>query len=124
MTEDSKAKSGKEPASMDGERLGRRLFFFRVATLLTGAAAVGTSHRARAQESDADTGPNADPPGKGKKGRSPRETVSNTDSDWGPNRDPVGGARRNTAPPVNEPGVTDSDSGPNADKPGKGKGKK
>jgi hypothetical protein len=126
MNEDEdKSKPGKEAASQpDGERLGRRLFFFRVATILSGATMIGTTRRARAEStSDSDTGDGADPPGKGRGRRSGGQSGSNTDSDWGPDRDPVGSPRQRAAPVNEAPGVTDSDSGANADKPGKGRGK-
>lgn len=124
MSEGSRKKSDDAATGApDGAHLGRRLFFFRAATILSGAAisAVGASRRTRAQESDSDTGPNADPSGRGRRGGN--GSNSNTDSDWGPNRDPVGG-RKKAAAPKSEEGGTDADSGPGADPRGKGRGKK
>jgi hypothetical protein len=127
MSEDNKkAKADAAPAAPDDTRLGRRLFFFRVATVLGGAAAtaVGGSGRARAQESDSDQGPDADPPSKGRRAGG-GGSDSNTDSDWGPKRDPVGGKRRAEPKRLGgNGGMTDSDSGPEADPAGRGKGKK
>jgi hypothetical protein len=122
MSKDNK-KTAAEGSSAGGP-LGRRLFFFRVATILTGAAAtaVAAPRRSRAQESDSDTGANADPSGRGH-GRG--NGNSNTDSDWGANRDPVGGKKAATPTPARqENGATDSDSGPSADPRGKGRGSK
>jgi hypothetical protein len=121
MSKDDQERAGGGPAS-DDKRLGRRLFFFKVATILTGAAALGAPRHARTQETDSDSGEGADAAGKGRRGGRPGGFNANTDSDWGPNRDPVGGRRRPAETKDDQGGVTDSDSGPSADKGGKGRG--
>jgi hypothetical protein len=106
-------------------RLSRRSFLGRV----VGGAAVGGSAllvlggQAEAfQVTDSDSGPNSDPPGRGRgsrsglsdsdpvdpggNGRGPRHATC-TDSDAGPNSDGAGRGRGNN--------VTDGDSGSNAD---------
>jgi hypothetical protein len=91
-------------------RLNRRSFLARVA----GAAAAGTlaAREARAlQATDSDTGPDADPAGRGRGG------TGYTDSDGGPYADPAGHGRgRGRA-------VTDSDTGRYADPVGRGRGR-
>src|SRR6185436_13756416 len=91
-------------------RLSRRSFLGRVAggAIAGGAALTVLGSPAEAlQVSDSDSGPNSDPPGRGRGN-------GYSDSDSGPNSDPPGRGRGN--------GISDSDSGPNSDPPGRGRG--
>ncbi len=95
-------------------KLSRRSFLGRVVggTVAGGAfVALATTRAEAIQASDRDTGPNADPAGRGRTGL--------TDSDSGPNADRPGrgrGGARSQRP------CTDSDSGPNGDQAGRGRG--
>lgn len=93
-------------------KLSRRSFLGRVVggAVAGGGALVVLSGRAEAlQVSDSDSGPNSDPPGRGRTGV--------TDSDSGPNSDRPGHGRSRSARPC-----SDSDSGPNSDPAGRGRG--
>ena len=94
-------------------KLSRRSFLGRVAggAVLGGGAMMFAGQAAQAvQVTDADTGPNADPPGRG---RGTRRIARCTDGDTGANADPANNGRGNR--------VTDSDTGANADQPGCGR---
>jgi hypothetical protein len=68
---------------------------------------------------DQDTGPGADPAGRGR-GAGPRQGTGVSDSDTGAGADPVGHGRGRGG--QQQTGVTDSDSGSLADPPGRGRG--
>ncbi len=89
------------------KRISRRSALGRIGATALGAAAAGVVLSARPETasatSDSDSGPNADPAGRGRTGR--------TDSDSGPNADRGGHGR----------GCSDSDSGPNSDPGGRGR---
>ena len=94
-------------------KLSRRSFLGRVAggAIVGGAALTVLGERAQAlQVSDSDSGPNADPPGRGRTGV--------TDSDSGSNSDRPGHGRRARS------GVTDNDTGGGADPAGNGRGRR
>ena len=93
-------------------KLSRRSFLGRVVGgTVAGGAFVALASQAEAlQVTDSDSGPNSDPPGRGRGG-------GVTDSDQGPNSDPPGRGRGRAARPC-----TDSDSGPNSDRAGSGRG--
>ncbi len=119
----------------------RRSFLTTLGTGLAGAAALGAATEpAEAQITDADTGPYADPPGRGRASTQRRYTgITDTDSgahadqagrgrgvpgmrgfsdgDQGPNADPTGYGRGSRRPT----GLTDSDRGQNQDPPGYGR---
>lgn len=89
-------------------KLNRRSFLVRVAGGLAVAGGAMTAlSPARAQVTDADSGPNADAPGRGRGSRGIRGC---TDSDRGASADPANFGRGNRR--------SDSDSGPNGDPPG------
>jgi hypothetical protein len=92
-------------------KLSRRSFLGRVVGgTVAGGAFVALASRAEAlQVSDSDSGPNSDPPGRGRTGV--------TDSDSGPNSDRPNHGRSRSGRPC-----TDSDTGPNADRAGSGRG--
>jgi hypothetical protein len=89
-------------------KLSRRSFLTRVAggAVAAGGAMVALTGSAGAQSgvTDADQGPNADPPNGG---RGRNHIRGCTDSDRGPNADQAGNGRGNRR--------SDSDSGPNSD---------
>src|SRR5688572_14564101 len=89
-------------------KLSRRSFLGRVAggALVGGAALTVLGGRAEALQTDNDSGPNADPAGRGR---------GVTDNDRGRNADPAGRGRGT--------GVSDNDSGRNADPAGRGRGR-
>ena len=111
-TPDAPAPRTLDDAEIFTERsVGRRSAIARVAAVaLTGSAlSVGAVPSTARATSDSDSGPHADPAGRGR----PRTGVS--DSDSGSNADPAGRGRGRT-------GVSDSDSGSNADPAGRGRG--
>ena len=93
---------------MKAERkLSRRSFLTRVAggAVVGGGALVVLAGSAEAlQVTDSDTGPNADPPGRG---RGSNRIRGCTDNDQGSNSDPAGNGRGNR--------TTDADTGANSD---------
>lgn len=88
-------------------KVSRRSFMRTVAGGAAGGALLVVSARANAQTSDADSGPNKDPSGRGETGL--------TDGDSGSNADRANHGRRPRA-------CTDTDSGPNADSSANGRG--
>ena len=93
-------------------KLSRRSFLGRVVGgSIAGGAFVALASQAEAlQVTDSDSGPNSDPPGRGRGN-------GVTDSDTGPNSDPPGRGRGRANRPC-----TDSDTGPNSDAAGRGRG--
>jgi hypothetical protein len=89
-----------------GRKLSRRSFMARVAggAVVAGGALVAMSGPAHAQVTDADQGPNSDPPGRG---RGNVHISGCTDADQGTMADQAGNGRGNRR--------SDSDSGRNAD---------
>jgi hypothetical protein len=99
-----------------GRKLSRRSFLTRVAggAVATGGALVVLAGNAEAfQVTDSDSGPHADPPGRG---RGSNHIRGCTDSDQGSNADQAGNGRGNR--------TSDSDSGPNADPANCGRGRR
>ena len=98
-------------------KLNRRSFLGTVAGGIAGAGAlIAVASDAEAMQcSDSDSGPNSDPPGRG------RSCGGYSDSDSGPNSDPPGRGRGNSN---RRTGLTDRDSGSNADPAGNGRGRR
>lgn len=97
-------------------KLSRRSFLTRVAggAAVAGGALVVLGGTAEAlQTTDSDSGPNADPPNRG---RGSNRIRGCTDNDSGSNADPAGNGRGNR--------TTDSDQGPNSDPPRCGRGRR
>jgi hypothetical protein len=131
MTDDSSAKPAGRPLRTlkDNEisatpTTDRRRVVFGMAIGLVGVASLagcvapppGPRGGGGGGVSDQDSGPNADPPGRGRGGGGGGGGISDQDS--GPNADPPGRGRGSRS----GGGVSDSDSGPNADPPGRGRG--
>ena len=96
-------------------RLSRRSFLTRVTggALMAGSSLAGIGKAGAAQVSDNDSGPGADPAGRGR-------GSGFSDSDTGPGADPSGRGRGSGG--RGSSGVSDNDTGPNGDPPGRGRG--
>ncbi len=106
----SNEKKSLSEESIESERkVGRRSALTAIGASVAGAvgltAAVAAAPQQAQAQTDSDTGPNADPAGRGHTGR--------TDSDSGPNADRSGHGRGRPC--------SDSDSGPNSDPAGRGR---
>lgn len=102
-------KSLTEDSIENERRVGRRSALTVLGASVVGAigltAAAAASPKQAQAQTDSDTGPNADPAGRGRTGR--------TDSDSGPNADRAGHGRGRSC--------SDSDSGRYADPAGRGR---
>jgi hypothetical protein len=101
-------------------KLSRRSFLASVAGTVAAAGAIamiGTDPAEAFQITDSDSGPNSDPPGRGRGNRGRRSGC--TDSDTGSYADPPGNGRCRRR--VHRSGCTDSDTGRYADPAGNGR---